>query len=392
MTTLLAIRDAEAVARERERQALDLYLQDKGQAPIVYRSLVTKAKVDDEGAMTFVASEETEDRFGDLLSADGWQLEAFQENPVFLFAHNHAIPPIGRVEKIWIDGKKLMATVQWDSADPFAMAVKGKYERGFMRAVSVGFRALEFEERESQQPKGLRTIHFIKQELLEVSAVPIPAHPAALKKAFEGTGFSIFMPTEIPAELRGVIGWGSAHPNGTPKADRGADWDAGAEVRAASVEDLGIMCAWVDSDNADNKGAYKFPHHRAAGAHPVVFRALTAGIGVLNGGRGGANIPDSDRRGVYNHLARHMRDDFDAEPPELRAAPNMERMPKANGEMLTKIREAMGHMTKAMSMMEDMVRDEEEEQKKGENGASAIVERTDFTELLEAVRAFKGAA
>jgi len=30
------------------------------------------------------------------------------------------------------------------------------------------------------------------------------------------------------------------------------------------------------------------------------------------------DIPDSDRRGVYNHLASHYRD-FDREPPEFRS-------------------------------------------------------------------------
>jgi len=37
-------------------------------------------------------------------------------------------------------------------------------------------------------------------------------------------------------------------------------------------------------------------------------QASRTGIAVLNGGRGGADIPASDRKGVYDHLARHMRD------------------------------------------------------------------------------------
>lgn len=81
------------------------------------------------------------------------------------------------------------------------------------------------------------------------------------------------------------------------------------------------MFAWVDPDgDPATKGAYKFPNHFVSGGGDIgaaSTRACSAGIAVLNGGRGGANIPSGDRRGVYNHLAGHMRD-ADLEPPELR--------------------------------------------------------------------------
>lgn len=81
------------------------------------------------------------------------------------------------------------------------------------------------------------------------------------------------------------------------------------------------MYAWVDPDgDPDAKSSYKFPHHMVStegsvGAANV--RACIAGIAVLNGGRGGTTIPSADRRGVYNHLARHLRD-ADRDPPPLR--------------------------------------------------------------------------
>jgi len=40
-------------------------------------------------------------------------------------------------------------------------------------------------------------------------------------------------------------------------------------------------------------------------------------MGALMGARGGVDIPDGDRRGVYSHLAKHYRDDFDEEPPDI---------------------------------------------------------------------------
>lgn len=119
---------------------------------------------------------------------------------------------------------------------------------------------------------------------------------------------------------RAVISFAAAHPDGTPAEARDAAWDVAAEVKAATVDDLLVMSAWrKDKPRADLvKGDFKFPHHKAARPWRVNFRALAAGIAVLNGGRGGANIPDGDRRGVYNHLAKHVRDDFEAEPPDLK--------------------------------------------------------------------------
>ena len=70
--------------------------------------------------------------------------------------------------------------------------------------------------------------------------------------------------------------------------------------------------AWADPDGDPSvKATYKFIHHEVGrdgkvGAANV--RACTSGIGVLNGARGGADIPARDRPGVWRHLARHLRD------------------------------------------------------------------------------------
>ena len=70
--------------------------------------------------------------------------------------------------------------------------------------------------------------------------------------------------------------------------------------------------AWADPDgNPDAKGSYKFIHHeveRGGKIGPANVKACTSGIGILNGARGGAQVPAADRKGIYNHLARHLRD------------------------------------------------------------------------------------
>ncbi len=109
----------------------------------------------------------------------------------------------------------------------------------------------------------------------------------------------------------------------TPKADENADWDAGEEVAKAEVNDLKIMCVWYDSENPDLKGSYKLPHHRASGEHPVVWNGVRTAMAVLFGARGGADIPEDDRKGAYNHLAKHYKQ-FDKEVPEFKTAEVLE--------------------------------------------------------------------
>lgn len=100
-------------------------------------------------------------------------------------------------------------------------------------------------------------------------------------------------------------------------ADVDANWDGGAEVKAATIEDLKAMCAWYDSSQTDNKGSYKLPHHTAKG-HETVFKAVASAMVALNGGRTPINIPAADKPGVYKHLVKHYKD-FDKPAPELKA-------------------------------------------------------------------------
>jgi len=152
----------------------------------------------------------------------------------------------------------------------------------------------------------------------------------------------------------------------TPTTDQ--SWDGPGNVARLKNDETAAyyrkMFAWVDPDaNPDTKAAYKFPHHEVdsngnIGAANV--RGCIAGIAVLNGARGGADIPDADRQGVYNHLAAHLRD-ADVEPPELkrtsgsrmehRAFPLTEVEIRANDNEQPKI---VGHAAVFNSLSEDL--------------------------------------
>jgi len=103
-------------------------------------------------------------------------------------------------------------------------------------------------------------------------------------------------------------------------------WDAAKnEKRLRSGEKENYykkMYAWQDPDaNPETKSAYKFPHHEVdsdGNIGPANIRGCITGIAVLNGAMGGADIPERDRKGVYEHLATHLRD-AKIEPAELKA-------------------------------------------------------------------------
>lgn len=62
----------------------------------------------------------------------------------------------------------------------------------------------------------------------------------------------------------------------------------------------------------------KFLHHEVSSdgrVGPANTTACSAGIAALHGARGGTTIPEADQRGVYNHLARHLRDAGRTPPP-----------------------------------------------------------------------------
>lgn len=86
----------------------------------------------------------------------------------------------------------------------------------------------------------------------------------------------------------------------------------------AGVDELRKMHAWVNpAGDPASIGSYAFCHHKADGS--VDLRACLTGIAWLNGAKGAPTIPESDRQGVYEHLAAHL-EDHDHRAPDLKSA------------------------------------------------------------------------
>lgn len=143
--------------------------------------------------ITFLSSTECEDRYGDIIRVDGWDTTNYQKNPVFLWAHDSSQPPVGKgmaITKQLMPVKALVQEIQFADVDTYAFAdtVYRLYKGGFLSAVSVGFIPKTYQPRLEQTDNGLEFMgyEFLSQELLELSAVPVPANPEALGKMLKG--------------------------------------------------------------------------------------------------------------------------------------------------------------------------------------------------------------
>jgi hypothetical protein len=98
------------------------------------------------------------------------------------------------------------------------------------------------------------------------------------------------------------------------KADPSTEWDAGAVVPKFNSESMYRMAyAWVDSSkDPASKSSYKLPHHLPNGE--VVLRGVHSAMARLM--QSNTQIPASDRKAVYNHLAKHY-EQFGEKAPDF---------------------------------------------------------------------------
>lgn len=147
---------------------------------------IVKAEVEktDKGLLA-VASSSVVDRHGEIVSVTGWDLKNFKKNPVLLWSHDHTIPAVGVAKTIKVEGTgktaKLMFTPEFHDITPEAKAIKTMFDQGILNSFSVGFKPIDMDGNV-----------YTKQELLEISAVNVPANPEARMlayKSLESAGF-----------------------------------------------------------------------------------------------------------------------------------------------------------------------------------------------------------
>ena len=145
-------------------------------------TVVRKDGVASGDGLEFVLSDATVDRYGDIVEPGGWDLRNFKRNPIALFGHSAGFP-IGTWSDLRVEGAKLIGRLNLAARGTSARLDEliGLVEQGILRAVSVGFRPMEYEPIDKTNPyAGQR---YKRQELLETSLVSVPANPAAVARA-----------------------------------------------------------------------------------------------------------------------------------------------------------------------------------------------------------------
>lgn len=153
----------------------DLIWEDRGaKASGVHHKTHSSSKIN---GLEYVLSDETPDRMGDVIMADGWDITDFKKNPIALFGHNSSFP-IGKWKNLQVVDKQLRGHLELAPAGTSDRIdeIRALVEADILRAVSVGFRPKASKPR-AESDFG---VFFTKAELMETSLVSVPANPNAL--------------------------------------------------------------------------------------------------------------------------------------------------------------------------------------------------------------------
>lgn len=129
----------------------------------------------DTAPRRFKLSDSTVDRYNSTLAVEGWQLDAFNRNPIMLYGHWSWDLPIGRWSPVEVTDGALFATPAVWAETNQAREVKALVEADILRACSVGFDPIKWTVNEARGG-----VDYLEQELLEVSIVSIPGNSNAL--------------------------------------------------------------------------------------------------------------------------------------------------------------------------------------------------------------------
>jgi HK97 family phage prohead protease len=207
---------------------------------------VMATKVDASSPLpSMTVSTATVDRDMDRVSPEGGDFKAFERNPVLCWAHSPDGLPIGSITHLSADSAGIRMMWKWLENDPLADRVKNAWEQGIVRAASIGF----IPKRSVRNEYGGQDHR--EWELLEVSLVPVPANPTAVRT------------------LKSLGLWGDHG------SDRNIEFDWDAIFASATSSGTGL--SWADgrpitSEDVEQAAAYLLP---------AVRDGVRAGLGVV---------------------------------------------------------------------------------------------------------------
>jgi HK97 family phage prohead protease len=163
----------------------------------------------------------------------------------------------------------------------------------------------------------------------------------------------------------------------TGKADEGDAWkgpaledftaDLWGDLSGSERRRIASHYSWAAGMPPETFGDLKLPHHQASkdGIGPAVWKGVAAAMARLL--QAGTDIPDGDRKAVYDHLVGHYKQ-FEKEPPEFKTIQALYLWSKARpllaelkeGRVLSsanveRVKSALESMQSALSTLEELM-------------------------------------
>ena len=236
-------------------------------------------------------------------SLESWQTSGDPIPVIWSHLWDDPFAHIGKVIAAREAPDGLVVTGQLDMGKPFAKQVYDLMAERRVKEFSFGYDVADYERKSD-------AIDLTRLDLIEVGPTLKGANQATQLLGVKA------MVREMEAK-KAIASHSTSTSDGAwdgPANEANLSNDAGASTYRKAF-------AWSDpSGDADKKSSYKFIHHEVSNDGSVGaanLKACSTGIGVLNGGRGGTTIPADDKQGVYDHLAKHIRDSG-ADAPELK--------------------------------------------------------------------------
>lgn len=212
----------------------------------------------EDRVLEFIGSNEAMDRDGEVISSSGWDLKAFKKNPVFLWAHDYRQPPIGKAIRVGAEDGSLKFQIKFADRETyeFADTIYRLYKGGFLHATSVGFIPQEWVDgKESEGPR--RT--YKKQELLELSAVPVPSNPEALSLA---VGKGVITGAELEAITKTETSYDDNDgPMPITTSSNTANWLRVVDVNFPWPDSGTVALSWPDITQKSLKDELDYARH-----------------------------------------------------------------------------------------------------------------------------------
>jgi len=284
---------------------------------MIHKTLVASAKAVDETqgiVEAYVNTMGVQDADGDIVEMTAFDNSIRENLPIPVLSGHDQGKLVGKVifaqsEPVEGDEYRLFARMQMNMNTEAGRDAYSNVAGDYVREWSVGFN-IPRDDDVTHEGGDVSTVlrRITNLDWVEVSTVIRGASPSTTTIAAKAADGSTDLKAAIPSHL-------------TATAEDA--WD-GTLMRTRIKGGAGILRnahAWYDTEgDPESKSSYKFLHHhigRNGKVGAANVRALTSAISSLNN-RNGA-IPETDRRGVYNHLARHLKESG-RKPSELRSA------------------------------------------------------------------------